>query len=110
VAITYTRYQDAVPFMVENRFTQAGATASATVIKAWQAQGGKVLAKSKPVPIKHVIAAPSIKPEQVVKLREYLLSLDTSDEGRKKLEPIRIKGYMAWDSAALMALGTWLGL
>lgn len=110
VAITYTRYQDAVPFMVEHRFTQAGATASAAVIKAWQAQGGKVLAKSKPVPIKHFIAAPSIKPELVVKLREYLLSLDTTDEGRKKLESIRIKGYMAWDSAALIALGTWLGL
>ena len=110
VAITYTRYQDAVPFMVENRFTQAGATASAAVIKTWLAQGGKVLASSKPVPIKHFIAAPSIKPEQVARLREYLLSLDSSDEGRKKLEPIRIKGYMAWDSAALMALGSWLGL
>jgi ABC-type phosphate/phosphonate transport system substrate-binding protein len=110
VAITYTRYQDAVPFMVENRFTQAGSTASAAVVKTWLAQGGKVLTKSKPVPIKHFIAGPSIPPESVARLREYLLALDTTDDGRKKLEPIRIKGYVAWDRVALLELGTWLGL
>jgi ABC-type phosphate/phosphonate transport system substrate-binding protein len=110
VAVTYTRYQDAVPFMVENRFTQAGATASAAVVKTWLAQGGKVLTKSKPVPIKHFIASPLISPDAVARLREYLISLDTSDDGRKRLEPIRIKGYVAWDSAALLGLGTWLGL
>jgi len=110
VAITYTRYQDAVPFMVEHTFTQAGATASAAVIKSWQAQGGKVLAKSKPVPIKHVIAGPAITAEQVNKLRDYLVGLDASDEGRKKLEPIKIKGYMPWDATELMAIGTWLGI
>jgi ABC-type phosphate/phosphonate transport system substrate-binding protein len=110
IAIIYTRYQDAVPFMVENTFTQAGATASAAVIKAWQAQGGKVLAKSRVVPIKHFIASPAFTAEQVARLREYLLALDTSDEGRKKLEPVKVKGYMAYDTTALLALGQWLGL
>jgi len=110
VAYTYTRYQDAVPFMVEHTFTQAGATASGAVIKAWQAQGGKVLAKSKPVPIKHVIASARITPEQLKALHDYFIALDTTDEGRKKLEPIKIKGYMAYDPAALLALGAWLGL
>jgi phosphonate transport system substrate-binding protein len=109
-AITYTRYQDAVPFMVEHTFTQAGATASGAVVKAWQDQGGKVLAKSKPVPIKHVIASPSVTPEQVNRLRDYLTGLDTTDEGRRKLESIRVKGYANYDTAALLALGTWLGL
>jgi len=110
VAITYTRYQDAVPFMVENTFTQAGATAAGAVIKGWVDHGGKVLAKSKAVPIKHVIAGPSISAEQVARLRDYLVALDGSDEGRRKLEPIKVKGYMAYDSAALLALGSWLGL
>lgn len=110
VAITYTRYQDAVPFMVEHTFTQAGATASAAVVKAWQAQGGKVLAKSRPVPIKHVIAGPGISQEQVNKLRDYLVGLDASDDGRKKLEPLKVKGYMPWDAAELMAIGNWLGI
>ena len=60
VTYVYTRYQDAVPFFVENNLTPAGATASSAVIKAWQAKGGKVLAKSKAVPIKHVIASPTL--------------------------------------------------
>ena len=47
VKYTYTRYQDAVPFMVEHTFTQAGATASNTLVKQWVAQGGKVLGTSK---------------------------------------------------------------
>ncbi len=110
VAMTYTRYQDAVPFMVEHTFTQAGATASGAVIKEWEAKGGKVLAKSKAVPIKHVIAGPSLSAEQVDRLREYFIGLDTTETGRKKLEPIKISGYIAYDNAALMALGAWLGL
>ncbi|MFY9514496.1 MAG: PhnD/SsuA/transferrin family substrate-binding protein [Rubrivivax sp.] len=110
LAITYTRYQDAVPFMVEHGFTQAGATAAAAVVKDWQAKGGKVLARSRPVPIKHVIASSRIGPEQLKALHDYFIALDGSDEGRRKLEPIRIKGYMAYDPAALLALGQWLGL
>lgn len=110
VAVTYTRYQDAVPFMVENTFTQAGATASASIVKAWQAQGGKVLATSKPVPIKHVIASPALSADQVKKVREYLLELDSTEAGRKKLEPVKVKGYAPYDDKALMQLGVWLGI
>jgi ABC-type phosphate/phosphonate transport system substrate-binding protein len=110
VAYTYTRYQDAVPFMVQHTFTQAGATASGTVAKQWQDAGGKVLAKSRPVPIKHIIASPAVTAEQVQMLRDYFVSLDSTEPGRKKLEPIKVQGYAAYDSAALMKLGDWLGL
>ena len=110
VEMTYTRYQDAVPFMVEYTFTQAGATAAGAVIKAWQAKGGKILGSSRPVPIKHVIAGPSLSAEQVGRLSEYFIGLDTTDAGRKKLEPIKISGYTAYDNAKLLAIGTWLGL
>lgn len=110
VSVTYTRYQDAVPFMVEHTFTQAGATASTAVVKAWQAKGGKVLATSKPVPIKHVIASPALTPAQVEKVREYLVELDATEAGRRKLEPVKVKGYAPYDTKALMQLGAWLGL
>lgn len=110
VAYVYTRYQDAVPFFVENSLTPAGATASNAVVKAWQDKGGKVLATSKAVPIKHVIASPKLSAEQAEAVRDYLLSLDASDEGKKKLEPTKWKGFAAYDNAQLMALGTWLGL
>jgi phosphonate transport system substrate-binding protein len=110
VAMTYTRYQDAVPFFVEHTLTHAGATASNAVVKEWQAKGGKVLTKSKAVPIKHLIAAPSIGAEQLAALRQYFTELDASEEGRKKLEPSKLKGFMPYEQAAMLALGSWLGL
>jgi phosphonate transport system substrate-binding protein len=110
VAITYTRYQDAVPFMVENTFTHSGATAAGGVVKSWEAKGGKVLAKSKAVPIKHVIASPAFASDQVARVRQYLVTLDSTDDGKKKLAPLKVQGYATYDSATLMALGNWLGL
>ena len=110
VSYVYTRYQDAVPFFVENSLTPAGATAANAVVKGWEAKGGKVLGTSKAVPIKHVIASPKLSAEQAAAVRDYLLALDSSDEGKKKLEPTKWKGFAAYDNAALMALGTWLGL
>ena len=110
VAMTYTRYQDAVPFMVQQTFTQAAATASNAVVKKWQADGGKVLAQSKAVPIKHVLAGPGINAEQLERLRAYFMALDTTEDGRKKLDAIKVQGYAPFDTAALLTLGTWLGL
>ena len=110
MSITYTRYQDAVPFFVENNLTAAGATAANALVKAWVAKGGKVLGQSRPVPIKHIIASPALSAEQIEKVREYLIALDTSDEGKKKLEPTKYTGFERFDDAAMLALGTWLGL
>jgi phosphonate transport system substrate-binding protein len=110
LAVTYTRYQDAVPFFVENNLTNAGATAANALVKAWVAKGGKVLAQSKPVPIKHIIASPSMSAEQIDKVRDYLVALDGTDEGKKKLEPTKYTGFERYDEAAMLAIGTWLGL
>ena len=110
VAMVYTRYQDAVPFFVENKLTQSGATASASVIKAWAAKGGKVLATSRAVPIKHIIVSPKLTTEEIGKVRDYFLALGATEEGRKKLEPTRYTGFERYDEAALLAIGTWLGL
>jgi phosphonate transport system substrate-binding protein len=100
VNYVYTRYQDAVPFFVDNNLTPCGATAAGAVIKDWKAKGGKVLAQSKPVPIKHIIASPLMSNADV----------DTTEEGKKKLAPTKWQGFAAYDQAALMAMGVWLGL
>ena len=110
VSYVYTRYQDAVPFFVENSLTLSGATAAGAVIKDWKAKGGKVLAQSKPVPIKHIIASPNMSAADVEAVRDYLLSLDATEEGKKKLVPTKWQGFAAGDQPALMALGVWLGL
>ena len=110
VNVTYTRYQDAVPFFVDNRLTHVGASAAGAVIKDWQARGGKVIAQSKAVPIKHLIAAPSLSAAQQAALRSYFIELDGTEEGRRKLEPSKLKGFAAWDEGQMLALGQWLGL
>ncbi len=110
VSMVYTRYQDAVPFFVENRLTQSGATAANSVIKEWTGKGGKVLAKSRPVPIKHIIASSNLSAEQVESVREYLATLDATEDGRKKLAPTKYSGFERYDQAAMLKIGTWLGL
>lgn len=110
VQYVYTRFQDAVPFFVENGLTASGATAANAIVKKWQAQGGRVLGKSRPVPIKHVIASPNLSAEQVQKIRDYLLALDRSDDGKKKLEPTKYQGFAPFDEAQLNEIGNWLGL
>ena len=110
VKYVYTRYQDAVPFFVENNLTQAGSTAANAVIRDWQAKGGKVLFRSKPVPIKHVIASPKMSADDVAKVREYLLGLDGTEDGRKKLAATGWKGFATYDEKELVAIGAWLGL
>ncbi|MEN9628261.1 MAG: hypothetical protein RJA10_1488 [Pseudomonadota bacterium] len=110
VKVTYTRYQDAVPFFLENKLTHAGATASGAVVKDWTTKGGKVIAQSKPVPIKHLIAGPGITAEQSAALRKYFVELDSTDDGRRKLEPSKLKGFMPYDQGQMLELGRWLGL
>ena len=110
LAIIYTRYQDAVPFFVENNLTAAGATASNALVKSWQAKGGRVLAQSRPVPIKHIIASPGLSAEQIEKVRDYLVALDSTDDGKKKLEPSKYTGFERYDEKTLLEIGNWLGL
>ncbi len=110
IRITYTRYQDAVPFFVDNKLTDSGATAANSLVKAWQGKGGKILAQSKAVPIKHILASPNLSAADVEKVRDYLIGLDGSDEGKKKLEPTKYSGFEKYDEAKMLELGTWLGL
>ena len=110
VKMVYTRYQDAVPFFVENNLTASGATAAAGVIKAWTAKGGKVMVASRPVPIKHVIASPNLPADEVEKVRDYLSTLGSTEEGRKKLEPTKYTGFERYAEAAMLVIGKWLGL
>lgn len=107
---TYVRLQEAVPFMIENNFVAAGVSASRSVVKDWQAKGGRVIFTSKPVPIKHLIASSKISEAQRVQIAAYFVSLDQSAEGKKRLEVLNVPGFMVSDQAALVSLGKWLGI
>ena len=110
VTISYTRYQDAVPFMVEHGFSESGGSAANAVVKQWTEGGGKVLSQSRPVPIKHIIASPSLSPADAKAVREYLLGMDSSARGREILEQIKYRGFLGFDEPAMLSLGKWLGV
>ena len=105
-----TRYQDAVPFMVDNKFTVAGVTASGAVIKAWTAKGGRILGETKPVPIKQFLVSTRLPPDQREKVRDLMLRLADSEAGRQALKGTNMKGFVPWDDAVMNEAAKWLGL
>jgi phosphonate transport system substrate-binding protein len=108
--ISYTRYQDAVPFMVEHGMAAAGASASNTVVKDWLAKGGRVLATTKSVPIKQILASSKLTDEQRAQVTAYFVGLDTTATGRARLKKIGFAGFSEFDEAVLLGISAWLGL
>lgn len=110
VRVITTRYQDAVPFYIENGFAQAGVTAANSVVKAWTDKGGKVLVKSRPVPIKQIIVSTKLPADEQQKIRDALLTLRDSKPGRDALEVVGYRGFVAPNPEVEAATIAWLGL
>ncbi len=106
--LRYTRYQDAVPFMVEYGFAEVGATAAGAVIKEFTDKGGRVLVQSKPVPIKDLIASPTLPPQDFTHIQQYFLSLELTEEGQRRLAKLGYKGFASYDERAFINIGKWL--
>lgn len=110
VKLQNTRFQDAVPFYVENGFATYGATAAKSVVKSWTEQGGKTCAESRPVPIKHWIGSTRLDAATTASLREALLALAQSEPGRKALAPSGYSGFVAASDETERSVIAWLGL
>ena len=110
VKLSTTRYQDAVPFYVQNGFTAYGATASSGVIKAWKGTGGKTCAESRSVPIKQWLASTKLDATTTATVRETLLELSGSDAGKKALSASGYTGFIAPSADLEKTLITWLGI
>jgi ABC-type phosphate/phosphonate transport system substrate-binding protein len=107
---TATRYQDAVPFMIDNGFVDAGITGSAAVEKAWVAKGGRVLAETKPVPIKQFLASKKISEADREKVKNLLLGLSDNEAGKNALAKIGMTGFVPWNQPVMDEAATRLGL
>lgn len=105
-----TRYQDAVPFYLDNGFAQVGATAAKSVVKAWTDKGGIVLTQSRAVPIKQVIASTRMSQDEQDQIRDALIGMSQSKGGREALEAVGYKGFVAPDREVETATIAWLGL
>jgi phosphonate transport system substrate-binding protein len=111
VRIITTRYQDAVPFYIDNGFAQAGATAAKSVVKAWTDKGGKVLVQSRAVPIKQVLVARTMPADEQERIRVALLGMAAqSKPARDALDAIGYKGFVAPNPEVESSTIAWLGL
>jgi len=107
---TATRYQDAVPFMIDNGFVDAGVTGSASVAKAWVAKGGRVLAETKPIPVKQFLASKKLNESDKEKLKNLLLNLSENEAGRNALSKIGMTGFVPWNTQVMDEAAVRLGL
>ncbi len=110
VKLSNTRYQDAVPFYVQNGFTAYGATASAGVIKAWKTSGGKTCAESRAVPIKQWLMSSKLDATTAATVREALLQLGQSEGGKRALAASSYSGFVAPSVEIEKTLTAWLGI
>ena len=110
VKLQTTRYQEAVPFYVENGFAAYGATASGAVVKAWKDKGGKTCAESRPMPIKQWIVSTKLDEGTTNTLRETLLAMGQNEAGKKALAPSGYKGFVPRSEELEKKLILWLGL
>jgi ABC-type phosphate/phosphonate transport system substrate-binding protein len=110
IRVITTIYQEAVPFYIENGFAQVGATAANAVVKAWTEKGGKVFAKSKPVPIKQFVVSTTLSPDEQQRIRDALLNSRDTKPGRDALETLGYKGFVAPNPEIETATIAWLGL
>ncbi|UVH55558.1 phosphate/phosphite/phosphonate ABC transporter substrate-binding protein [Variovorax paradoxus] len=110
VKVTNTRFQEAVPFYVQNGFAAYGATAASSVVKTWKDGGGKVCAESRAVPIKQWLASRKLDAATVAAAREALLSLAQTDAGKRALAASSYVGFVAPSADVEASLMSWLGI
>lgn len=110
VRIITTRYQDAVPFYLENNFAQVAVTAANSVVKGWTEKGGKVLLKSRSVPIKQFIVSTAMPAAEQQRIRDALIGLREAKGGSAALETVGYKGFVPPNHEVENAVIAWLGL
>jgi ABC-type phosphate/phosphonate transport system substrate-binding protein len=110
VRVITTRYQDAVPFYIENGFAHVGATAANAVVKQWTEKGGKVVYRSRPVPIKQFIVSSRMAPDDQQRIKDALLTLRDTKQGREALETVGYRGFVAPNADVESSTIDWLGL
>ena len=108
IAYVSTRYQDAIPFMVEHSLVDVGVTGSDAVAKAWTGAGGKIAFSSKSVPVKLMLASKNVTAGDLTQLQSYFSALSNSEKGRRTLESIDKTGFVPFDAAALTTVNSWI--
>ncbi|HUL93708.1 MAG TPA: PhnD/SsuA/transferrin family substrate-binding protein [Burkholderiales bacterium] len=104
------RDQAAIAWSMENNFFDVGVVASFSPAgRTWEKKGGRVIAISPEVPNTPMIASRKISPAQVAKLRDTLVALDSTEDGKAVLKRINIAAFKPASPQVFIDLLNWLG-
>ena len=106
--IIYAKFQDALAYMVKNKFADAAVVAP-VVAKSWEKDGGRTLFNSKKLPFWSIIASPNMSPEDIEKTRKAVIALETSEEGKQILARMGVKGFAPGNQQDYTDMLKWLG-
>ena len=109
LSIHYSRYQEAVAFMVEKNFADVGVVAPAQA-KAWEKKEGVTLFKSKKLPFWSIIASSKMSAAEVAAMREALIGMENTEEGQAILKKIGVKGWAGGSDKEYVELLAWIGV
>lgn len=107
--LRYTRYQEAVTFMLDMKFADVGIVAPGQA-KAWEKKGGVIFFKSKKLPFWSIIASPKMSPADVDKMQKALIEMEVNEEGKKILAKIGVKGWVPGKAQDYVEMLSWLGM
>ena len=107
--LRFANFQEAVSYMVEMKFADVGIVNPAQA-KAWEKKGGVVLFKSKKLLFWSITASPKIGKAELAKLQTALENMENTDEGKKILALIGVKGWVAGNPKDFVDQLTWLGV
>ena len=69
-----------------------------------------MVATSKPVPVKQVLASSQLTVPQLAAVQEYLLGLEAAKESGARLAAFKVTGFAPADEGQVKELGAWLGV
>jgi phosphonate transport system substrate-binding protein len=104
------RDQAAIGWSMENGFFDVGVVASFSGVgRNWEKRGGRVIARSRDLPMVPLVASPKLTATQTAKVRNALISLDSSDQGKAILKQVGVAGFQETSPEPFLGLLTWLG-
>jgi len=105
--IQAAKFQDAIEFIVEKGFADVGMV-SPIVAKNWVAKGGGVLFESRKMPFWSLIASPDTSKDDVEKIRAALVNMENTDDGKKLMGKLGVKGFVPGNQQDYLDLLSWL--
>ncbi|MEO7405326.1 MAG: PhnD/SsuA/transferrin family substrate-binding protein [Burkholderiales bacterium] len=108
-SVSFHRDQAVIGHALGHNLVDVGFVSSSSAIgRAWQKQGGRVLVRGPKQPTMPVVVGPKVTALELQQLRNALVGLDRTAEGRVLLSRLGVAGFEERDPADLAKLLKWL--